>query len=96
MEVSAAILSPHLTSAFTAHILPHLQLLTDGLQIASSEASHHHHHWDGPQCELLVFAGNRGVGGTGAATSLDADVGGCHLTQSESHNMTSAEKMNHF
>ena len=78
MEVTAAV-SPQLTAAHTAQVLPHLQLLTDGLQQASSEATHHHHHRYRPHCELLVFAGEGWVGETGTATSLDTDEGRCDL-----------------
>ena len=74
MERSAAVLSPQPTAALTAEVLPHLQLLTDGLQQASSEAAHHHHHRHRPHIGLLVFAGEGRVGKTGTATSLDCDV----------------------
>lgn len=84
MELWAALLSPHLTATVTAQVLPHLQPLTDGLQEAGSEAADHHHDGDRPECEVLVFAGEGWVGETGAATSLDTDVGWRHL------NMTSA------
>ena len=96
LELSPAVLSPHLAATLTAQVLPHLQPLTDGLQQASAEPSHHHHHRHRPHCVLLVFAGEGWIGQTGTATSLDTDVGGNHLNMYKTYSLTSAGKMNHF